>query len=152
MVATVKIRGEEHAINPFSDIHLSTVNKLLNDIGNIAYQTDTGFVLKEIILPTLPPEVIRRTQAGDYIIFLSASELNDVLTEVIKYYYQNELRNATSKGDRVLASKISASLASLDESSPLEIVEEDASGVSEKDSHDSELEQLRKELAQYKNQ
>lgn len=147
MSDTLFIRGTSYKINPFSDIHLSTVNKLLNDIGNIAFQSDTGFVLKEVILPALPPDIIRRTQAGDYIIFLSATELNEVLTEVMRFYYDSELVKAKENNDLDYEKQLEANLSSLDTESALKKVEQ----INNEPANDkAEMEQLRKELAQLK--
>ena len=134
-MASVVIRNTAYTINPFSDIHLSTVNKLLNDIGNIAFQSDTGFVLKEVILPELPPDIIKRTAAGEYIIFLSASELNNVLTEVMKFYYQSELKKSSNASDPNYQNQIKANLKSLESEQPIVM------------SSESELEQLKAEIA-----
>lgn len=132
MSDSVVIRGSSYKINPFSDIHLSTINKLLNDIGNIAFQSDSGFVLKEIILPGLPAELIKRTQAGDYIIFLSSTELNAVLTDVMRFYYQTELEKATAANDQEYLKKLKASIAEMEEGQTvLEETTENTAPVSE---------------------
>lgn len=113
MTDTVAIRGRDYKIESFSDLHLSTINNLLNDLGNLQYQSDAGFVLKEIILPDLPLDLIRQSANGKYIILLNANEINDVIIAIMKVYYSRELTKATESGDKEYETQLRANMTEL---------------------------------------
>ena len=113
MTDTVAIRGHDYKIESFSDLHLSTINNLLNDLGNLQYQSDAGFVLKEIILPDLPIELIRQSANGKYILLLNATEINDVIIAIMKVYYNRELAKAQEAGDKNYEAQIKANMTEL---------------------------------------
>ena len=94
-------------------MHLSTINNLLSDLGNLQYQSDAGFVLKEIILPDLPVDLIRQSANGKYIILLNANEINDVIVAIMKVYYNRELVKATDSGDKEYEAQIKANMTEL---------------------------------------
>lgn len=106
----VKIRGKEYKINPFSDYHISTLAKLEKDNGNLQYQFDAAFVLKEIIFPDLPYDVIRKTRDDKYIFMIHAREIADVISQVIKYYYESEIARNKAEGNTELVEQFEANL------------------------------------------
>lgn len=109
--ASVKIRGKEYKINPFSDYHISTLAKLEKDNGNLQYQFDAAFVLKEIILPDLPYDIIRKTSDDKYIFMIHAREIASVISEIIKYYYESEVARNKAEGNIALAAQFETNLA-----------------------------------------
>ncbi len=113
MSDTIVIRGKSYQVQSFSDLHLSTINKLLADLGDLQCQSDAGYVLKEIILPDLPVDVIRPSATGKYIVLLNSSELNDVIIAVMKVYYNRELARAIETKDKEYEAQIKANLAEL---------------------------------------
>ncbi len=113
MTETVTIRGNNYKIEPFSDLHLSTINNLLNDLGSLQYQSDAAFVLKEIILPDLPIDLIRQSANGKYIILLNATEVNDVIVAIMKVYYNRELTKAIESGNKEYEAQIKANMTEL---------------------------------------
>lgn len=113
MKDTVTIRDKAYEINPFSDLHLSTINKLLEDLGNLQCQSDAAFVLKEIILPDLPTDLIRSSATGKYIMLLNAVEINDVIMAVMKVFYSRELLKAQRSGDKEYEEQIKANMTEL---------------------------------------
>ena len=113
MTETVTIRGNDYKIESFSDLHLSTINNLLNDLGSLQYQSDAAFVLKEIILPDLPIDLIRQSANGKYIILLNAAEINDVIIAIMKVYYNRELTKAIESGNKEYEAQIKANMTEL---------------------------------------
>ena len=111
--STVIVRGKSYKINPFSDCHIATLSNLLKDTSNLQYQFDAGFILKEIILPDLPYDVIRETNKGKYIFMIHAREIADLLMKVLRYYYESEIDRTTSEGDKELAEQFKTNLAEL---------------------------------------
>ena len=144
MADNVSIRGNSYEIKSFSDLHLSTINKLLNDIGNLSAQSDAGFVLKEIILPDLPIDIIRPAINDKYIILLNAREINNVITEIMKVYYNRELKAASDDGNKEYEAQIKANMTELQISTAMD------SSINTRQKELDELATLRAENAKLK--
>ena len=145
MPDTVMVRGKTYAIQSFSDLHLSTINKLLTDLGSLQAQSDAGFVLKEIILPDLPIEVIRQSASGNYIVLLNAHEINDVIVAVMKTYYNRELIKAKESGNKEYEEQIKANMTELQISTAIA-----PNSVDNRQQELDELATLRAEIARLK--
>jgi hypothetical protein len=132
-VGTVKIRGKEYKINPFSDCHISTLSNLLKDTSNLQYQFDAGFVLKEIILPDLPYEIIRESRNGKHVFMIHAREISSLVTDILRFYYTKEIERLTQEGDFDLAEQFKANLVELN-------IEQSEENSEDKDRKIAELE------------
>lgn len=93
MLETVRVRGIDYPVKNFSDLHLRVINEMFSqkpggvyEIGGFVSQCNAAEVVKEVILPDLPDDVISVTARNKYIWQLSAVELPFLLLQIIRVY------------------------------------------------------------------
>lgn len=78
MQKTLNIRGKDYEIQEFSNLHIGVLQQFLISTASLDFgiqaQNDIGFVLKEVILPGLPDNLIKKIAEGKYVLLLDMFE------------------------------------------------------------------------------
>lgn len=101
----VKIRGTEYEAMPFTDYHLDRIGRCITvegrnyGLGSFDELSEAAQVLKNVILPDLPVEIVYKSKSGDYVWMLDQMEILQVLLNVVRLFHVRQLREARAKGN-----------------------------------------------------
>jgi uncharacterized membrane protein len=99
MALEIEFLDKNYKVEEFNDTHILPCLKLLTEgLDDIQAQSRAGMAIKEIIIPTIPDEIIEINGNGLYIIRLDAEELNNLLMRILTCHYEFTLNRAKQKG------------------------------------------------------
>ncbi|ELS01163.1 hypothetical protein Xen7305DRAFT_00008650 [Xenococcus sp. PCC 7305] len=140
MQKTLNIRGKDYEIQEFSNLHIGVLQQFLISTASLDFgiqaQNDIGFVLKEVILPGLPDNLIKKIAEGKYVLLLDMEEVSQITAELSRYFAEMRLSQAKEREDSEAIAKYQKMLKDL----------------ADDDMTDDEFEQLKKEIAELKSQ
>lgn len=107
MVDAVKVRGVEYPVGRFTDAHLNTISEMLVvdgnghfNLGAFALQSQCAEVVLEVVVPTLPDDVISISPRGKYIWQLSQLEIPVLLMQIVKVWRLRQIEVAKARKDK----------------------------------------------------
>lgn len=156
MKNTLNIRGQNYQIGDFSNLHLGIITKCLMNISTLNFdpkeQSQVGFVLKEIIFPDLPDNLVRSLNGDRYIVLLDIEEISEISTDLSRHYAEKKLAEAKEAKNKDAIAKYEEMLRelNLEQGDDIESLEELKAQIEELKSQvqpETEVAQLKKELA-----
>lgn len=89
-----ELGGEKYQVERFTDAHmLCLLEMFTSKMADIQAQSKAGSVIKEIMIPNIPDDVISVNRNGLYIIHLDIQTLNYLVLQLIKNYHLYELQD-----------------------------------------------------------
>lgn len=173
MATTVEIRGIKYPVEKFTNNHLQKISEMLVmdgkghfNLGSLSLQSECAEVVLEVMVPTLPDDVISISPRGKYIWHLDLIEIPVVLMQIVRVWRLRQIEVAKARKDRAAVALHEEHLRTVDEYlAEFTPLLEDPAGVQgpERDESDQDLfevealrfepearriEQLEQELAQ----
>lgn len=137
MTDFVEVRGVEYPVERFTDAHLQMITKMLVqdgrghfEIGSFSVQSESAEVVLEVMVPTLPEDVISVSPRGKYVWQLGQVEIPVLLMKLLRIWRSRQLAIAKARKDVTAIKAHEESLASieayLDEFGDLADISEDS--------------------------
>jgi hypothetical protein len=121
MTKTVKVRGIEYPVQRFTDVHLQSIMQMLvptggghYGVGSLSVQSECAEVVLEVMLPTLPDDVITITPRGRYVWQLNQIEIPVLLMRLVRVWRIRQLAAAKARKDKAAIAEHEESLVSID--------------------------------------
>jgi hypothetical protein len=121
MTETAKVRGIEYPVQRFTDVHLQSIMQMLvptggghYGVGSLSAQSECAEVVLEVMLPTLPDDVITITPRGRYVWQLNQIEIPVLLMRLVRVWRIRQLAAAKARKDKAAIAEHAEHLAVID--------------------------------------
>lgn len=109
MTDAVTIRGNSYEVQPFSDLQLAPILKILSSIASLdldlEQQFQVGFLLREVFFEDLPSDIVKVTRSGNCILLLDIDELSQLTQDLSKIHAERGVQSSRDRGDNERAKK-----------------------------------------------
>lgn len=102
---SVTVKGIEYPVMPFTDAHLLAIGGSFQrqgnyfDLGSFKQQSEAAEVIKEVVVPDLPANVISISKNGKYIWMLERLEIAMFVLQIVRLYFVRQLRLFRESGN-----------------------------------------------------
>lgn len=117
----VVILDKSYPVMPFTATQLLSVAKMLVEneqgnweIGPFRAQCEAAEIVKEVICPDLPAEIISVSKTGKYIWGIEYKDLTILLKDLMRIWNLRQIKVAKDKGDKDLIKELEQQLKEFD--------------------------------------